>query len=80
MALVERHDAGEYACPKASPPENPFGNSQTPHSRGLRQPAICYEAYFRSSNSPIFPAAVGRICGTMSSAVKGWPSFPTPRR
>ena len=38
MPPVERHDAGEYTCPKASPPENPFGRSQTPQNRGLRQP------------------------------------------
>ena len=32
--------SGEYTCPQASPPENPFGRSQTPQSRGLRQPVI----------------------------------------
>ena len=29
MPPVERRDAGEYTRPKASPPENPFGRSQT---------------------------------------------------
>ncbi len=28
-ALVERHDAGEYARPKGPPVESPFGRSQT---------------------------------------------------
>ena len=39
MAPVERHVAGKYTRPKTSLPENPFGRSQTPQSKGLRQPA-----------------------------------------
>jgi hypothetical protein len=52
VALVEQHDAGECTRTQASPPENPFGRSQTPQSRGLRQPAIRRAAEFLKRETP----------------------------
>jgi hypothetical protein len=38
-AHVERHAAGEFTRDNALPEGSPLGRSQTPKSRGLRQPA-----------------------------------------
>jgi hypothetical protein len=38
--LVKRHTAAEYTRGNSLPRDGPLGRSQTPKTRGLRQPAI----------------------------------------